>query len=375
MSNLIREAPAGKTSQSAPALLPLSPSVIIKHLKACQGMAQEHLERGFDVYLKSLFDAYEIEIDRAVSNKDATEMMGIQRAVRKKASDLKHYFCGYYLEGFVKFSKKKLNTSINPDDGARDVDEFSIIENDELEESIAISSITQRVDTYYAEPLWALNQRFSILNNGEPVVESGNPVAPIQFCDALKRSLKLIELSPRASVIAYKVFDLQLLNLFKLISEDVNDYLGNQGILPNLKYSLPVGSAPRSYLAEEGDTFGRRAGDFGIDRSTPDPESSPEQYQADLVAAIKGLQQQIRAGGVVAQGPIFSSDQVVGALAGMQASNDVHNLVAQAQPDSLVPVNFDNLINDLKARLAAENEEGAVKKRRYADDRFSRSGL
>ncbi len=361
MSKLIRE-PSRPEAASATAL-PLSPGTIVTHLKACQKLAQDHVEKAFDIFLKSLYDAYDIEIDKASSNADATEMMGIQRSVRKHASELKHYFSGYYLEGFVKFSKKKLNTTIGEAQSAASEEDLSIVENEDLEETIAISSITQRVDTYFAEPLWALNQRFSVLNNGEPVTESGNPCSPIQFCDALKRSLKLIELNPKAKMLAYKVFDLQLLNLFRLVSEDVNAYLQQQGVLPNLKFSVPRGAAPKSYLAEDGDTFGRRAEDHGIERGAPDPESPPEEYQADLIAAIRGLQQQIRTTAAASPTPsvVYSADQILGALGGLQNQVAGTTPLTQAGIASSA-VDFEALVQKLKARLAEESDDGAVKK-------------
>lgn len=368
MSRLIRDQNLSER-RAAPALLPLSPTAIISHLKACQSLARDHVERAFDIFLKSLFDAYDIEIDKAKSNAEATELMGIQRSFRKQAADLKHYFSGYYLEGFVKFSKKKLNTTIGAEEAHVDEDDLSIVENEDLEENIAISSITQRVDTYFAEPLWALNQRFAILNNGEPVTDGSNPLAPIQFCDALRRSLKLIELTPKAKILAYKVFDLQLLNLFKLVSEDVNGYLQQQGILPNLKFSLPKGAAPRSYLADDGDTFGRRIEDQGIDRSEPDPEAPPEQYQADLLSAIRGLQQQIRvvpSSQAAVTGAMYTDQDLVGALANLQSVNAAEVPAAHGMPAGLVPVDVGAIAEQLKQKLAElsgrEEHDAEVKK-------------
>lgn len=366
MSKLVREPPS-ESPVAAPALLPLSPSVIISHLKTCQGLARDHVERAFDAFLKSLLDAYDIEIDNAKSNKESTEMMGIQRSFSKQAADLKHYFCGYYLEGFVKFSKKKLNTTIGAEEAGIDESDLSIVENEDLEENIAISSITQRVDTYFAEPLWALNQRFAVLNNGEPVTDASNPVAPIQYCDALRRALKLVELNPRAKILAYKVFDLQLLNLFKLVSEDINAHLQQQGILPNLKFSLPRGTAPKSYLAEDGDTFGRRSEDYGIERGDPNPEASPEEYQAELVSAIRDLQAQIRGVPVAAApgaaAPAYSADQLLGALAGVQASSIDLSSLAAASAANLSPVDMSAVLEQLREKLKEEAEgEGDVKR-------------
>ena len=370
MSKLIREpTPAPATSS---VVLPLSSSVIISHLKHCQGLAEDHIGRAFDLYMKSLFDAFDIEIDQAKSNSEAAELMAIQRNCSKHAAELKHYFCGYYLEGYVKFSKKKLNTCIGSETGVLDETNFSIIENDELEESIAISSISQRIDTYFAEPLWALNQRFAVLNNGEPVTDASNPVAPIQFCDALKRSLKLLELSAKARSLAYKVFDLQLMSLFKLVSEDINSYLQQQGILPNLKFSLPRGNAPKSYLAEDGDAFGRRAEDGGIRRAEPNPQSSPEEYQADLVSAIRGLQSQIQnslvlpvAAGVPTSAEVvaYSPEQLLAALAAIQSSGAEFEALSEAASQTLVPVDMQTILAQLQQGLKMENEDVVEVKR------------
>ena len=316
------------------------------------------------MYLRALFDAYNIEADKATSNKAVTEMLDTQRSLQKRAADLKHYFSGYYLEGYVKFSKKKLNTTIGAEEAHFNEEDLSIVENDDLEENIAISSITQRIDTYFAEPLWALNQRFAMLNNGEPVTDSSNPVAPIQFCDALRRALKLVELTPKAKAIAYKIFDLQLLHLFKSVSEDVNNYLREQGILPNLKFTLPRGSAPRSYLAEDGDHFGRRASDRNTAADGPDSGATPEQYQADLVSAIRHLQSQaasVPAGAAPARP--YTPDEMLAVLAGLQASSAVLPNVSldAAKPANLVPIDMSAVAAELKAKLAADGD-GEVKR-------------
>ncbi|WP_370981277.1 DUF1631 family protein [Agaribacterium sp. ZY112] len=363
MSKLIREHEdnAAEVVSSAPIL---SSSAIVDLLKGCQGLARDHVERAFDVFLKSLFDAYDIEIDKAKSNDESVKLMAMQRSIRKNATELKHQFCGHFLEGFVRFSKKTLNTSIGSgesDEGGK----LSIIENEELEESIAISSITQRVDTYFSEPLWALNQRFSVLNGGVPVTEANNPASPIQYCDALRSCLDLLELSASAKLLAYKVFDLQLLNLFKLVSEDINSYLGQQGVLSNIKYSLPKEAAPKSYLAEEGDTFGRRQEDYGIQRAEPNPEASPEQYQAELVSAIRSLNQQLKAGVVsaasVASGPAYTVPQLVQALGGLQVQPQALLNLENAEPGSLVPLNVGAAASDVQHSLSDAGEAGSVK--------------
>ncbi len=366
MSKLIRDDEPSAENSSAPVLLPLSKSVVVNHLKSCQELCRDHVERAFDIYLRTYNDALDLEIDRAVSNADATELMSIQRLVRKKSKELKHYFCGYFLEGFVRFSKKKLSTTISSDSDGFSHEDLSIVENDVLEESIAITSITQRVDTYFAEPMWALNQRFAILNSSEPVTDASNPVSPIQFCDALRRSLALVELNARAKLVAYKVFDFQLMDLFQLVSEDVNAYLQRNGVLPNIKFTLPKGAAPKSNLSEDGDSFGRRAEDRILPERALDSEAPTDQYQSDLLAAIRGLHQRVNppASGETGRGmvPDYTSQQLVNVLTSIQSEPSISEPLFSQPQEQLVPIDITSVINQLKQKLSEDTKSEDVKK-------------
>jgi hypothetical protein len=362
MSRLIRGDENASQQDSTPmVLLPLSPSAVVTHLKSCQELAKDHLNKSFVMFLKTLVDAYDIEIDRAASNAVSSEILAVQHAVRKKGKDLQHYFTGYFLEGFVKFNKRKLNTSIGDDDDV--LQDLSIVDNDVLEESIAISSITQRADTYFAEPIWALNQRFGVLANGEPVTEASNPISPIQYCDALRRSLKLIEFTPRTKITAYKVFDLQLLNLFRFVSEDVNRYLKSQGILPNIRFSLPKSEAPKSSLLEEGDSLGRREADYGLQQREAGNDET--QSQSELISAIRNLHQQIAVNQHVSSqpsGPVVNADELVGVLSGLQKGRATAVNLQQTSAAALSPVDISAFVQQLKAELEEKSDAHDVEK-------------
>lgn len=360
MSRLIRGDEDNHQDNDAPmVLLPLSPSAVVTHLKSCQDLSKEHLDKAFLLFLKTLLDAYDIEIDRAGSNTMSSEILAVQHSVRKKAKDLQHYFTGYFLEGFVKFNKRKLNTSIGDDEGR--IQDLSIVDNDVLEESIAISSITQRADTYFAEPIWALNQRFGVLANGEPVTESSNPISPIQFCDALRRSLKLIEFTPRTKITAYKVFDLQLLNLFRFVSEDVNAYLKSQGILPNIRYTLPKSDAPKSSLLEDGDSLGRREADYGLQRA--EEQNAEVQTQGELISAIKSLHQQLKLNqNPTQEGPVINAQDLLGLLSGIQQGRAAAVNLQDVAPAALAPVDISAFVEQLKSELKQKADGHDVEK-------------
>ena len=367
MSRLIRgddDKSASADDDHAPLLLPLSNAAVVSHLKACQGLAASHSQDAFREYLKVLDDALTIEIEGAKSNQEASELQEVQRLFRLNREELERYFCGYLSEGFVKFKKRELQTSVG---GVGEGDTLSLVDNEDLEETIAISSIAQRADSFFAEPLWALNQRFAVLNGGEHVTEASNPASPIQFCESLRKALRLLSLDPSVKQLAYRVYDDQLIKTIQDISEDINRYLKQEGVLPHLKYSAPSGHAPASSLRREDDGVSQEASFDGAGGSAlPDPNLPPEEYQSSLLHAIRGLQNQLvpsasaSAGGSLPPGGVMvSPDDLLGALRALQVPGAEANLGRQGQ---VVPLDVSEIVDRLHAQLKSEEKDGAVDK-------------
>lgn len=292
MSRLIRNDKAKPTIEAQDHVTAsLTKDSIVTHLKKCQAIAAQHAQQAFQRYLQELDEAFNVEVDHAKSNQEVSELTGLQRQFARNHAELERYYCGYIAEGFVKFKKKTLYTELQ---GGRDSDQLSLVDNDELEETITMSSIVQKVDVLYAEPLWALNQRFAILNGGEQVTEAGNPAAPIQLCESLRRALRLIPLPAKAKNLAYKVYDQQLVHLSRNVIEDINLYLKKAGVLPNLRYIPPRArpeqrASPASARAQAPATHAEQR--LQADSlPLPDPNQSSEQYQSALLQAIRGLQ-------------------------------------------------------------------------------------
>jgi hypothetical protein len=299
MSRLIRTDPAdrSKNSDKTPTP-PLTSDSIVAHLKRCQAIASDQARAAFQIYLRNLDEAFSQDMDRAKSNQEVSELSGIQRLFRRNQHELERYYCGYIAEGFVKFKKKELRTELQTSGSG----ELSLVDNDELEETIALSGMVHKVDVFYAEPIWALNQRFAILNGGEQVTEASNPAAPIQLCESLRRALRLIPLTSKTKTTSYKVYELSLGNLAKSIIEDINEYLKQAGVLPNLRY-MPAKVTPTSTPAAG--TGGTTTAGTDADAlqsmgfgpvPAPDPSQPSELYQSALLQAIRSLQTSMRGG-------------------------------------------------------------------------------
>lgn len=384
MSRLIRN----DKSKSKPApqpqepVKPLTSETIVAHLKSCQSIATEHAKSAFRVFLEDLDEAFSVDMDNARSNQEVSEISGIQRLFRRNREELERYYLGYIGEGFVKFRKKELHTEFGQSDSKG---ELSLVDNEELEETITISSITQKLDVYFAEPIWALNQRFAILNNGEQVTEASNPASPIQLCESLRRALRLIPLPVVAKSTAYRVYEQRLSDVCRVIIEDINEHLRSAGVLPHLKYEPPrknakpqQGGAP-AQGAEQAAQAGPQAPPM------PDPNQSTEEYQYSLVQAIRSLQQGMAGpgtapGGVVGgrratdqlpagaaaitatatgggQQVVLSAEQLLSVLQSMQGSAQGVVNAPSAEGQALAPVDFQAFFNTLGQQIQTSHQD------------------
>jgi hypothetical protein len=219
---------------------------VLKLLKVCQSLAAHRARAAFQQYLVRLDLTLNNEINGQATDEGKLGFVRFQKQLRHEREKLERYFCGCLAEGFVKFRRQKLNTTIAKNIGS--ASQLARLGKDLLQESIAISAITQRADVYYADSLWALNRRFSVLNRGEKISEESNPAAPIQLCDCLRRTLKLLSVDATGRVIAYQVFDEYMFSFAGSLMLDMNEYLKSQGILRHLRYRIPSQAAPESGL-------------------------------------------------------------------------------------------------------------------------------
>ncbi len=344
MSRLIRNdaAQTANVSSARDITEPLSTLEAAAHLQTCQKIAMDHGRHGFGQFLAAFEAALDSAIESARSNTEATEITGIKKMVRRKGGELEQQFIRCIGENYQKFQHNELRTEINSSPEATDGG-LALVDNEVLEETIAISTLTQKLGVYFAEPLWSLGQRLTLLNGGQAVTDAGNPAAPVQACDALRQSLKMLTLTGRIRMLAYQVFEEPLTQLVRRILDDTNACLMSVGILAKLRYQPPaVRKAEESSsgtVLDEAETMAQAA--------------AAQQYQLSLVQAIRNLQQSLApvtshpaarpplassAGQAFAQtltsptdpsdtallntaGLVVSSEQLLGVLQSLQAGN------------------------------------------------------
>ncbi len=221
-----------KSSQYS--VVTMSEQMVIEHLKHCRDLTRGFAYRVFPNFWRQWCKQVVENAEQAKSNKEQVALYETQRLLVAVQQAAEQEFCQHLANGFVKFKNKTLNTLTGEERFNGDI--LSLVEHSDLEETIAITSITHRADNFFAEALWALQQRLALLNDGEKIQERGNPASPVQFCEALRKVLSNIEIDVKTKIIGYKLFDQDVIGLLDGLYAELNDYLARQNLLPNLRF-------------------------------------------------------------------------------------------------------------------------------------------
>lgn len=244
-----------------------------KHITPLQNMTLQFGDKVHEIFFHAA-EARLLEMMDAARNSDEQwQLMQLSRELRKHKASMLARFKLSLSEGFTLFRKGELGgKDTSKEDMSRDL---SLLADDDLEQDIAISSIARRADTRFSEELFGLLQRLAVLRGGKKLPDDGNPLGANQFAAALQAELQLLKLSIRFTVLFFRVFEKALLENLGDLYKQANDYLKQQGVLPNLRFGVGLSKPKPASSTVKKDT---------ADAGVPAEEAAKgEQAEADIV--------------------------------------------------------------------------------------------
>ena len=118
---------------------------------------------------------------------------------------------------------------------AVDEEELSILNDSDLEESLATNDLASKLEIRYSQQLHALNQRLSVLNGGQTINHVNNPCGPQKIAATLREAGVVLKVAPVLRAEIYGIYDRRLMDAAGAYYDELNEYLINAGVLPNLK--------------------------------------------------------------------------------------------------------------------------------------------
>ena len=117
-----------------------------------------------------------------------------------------------------------------------DLDSLSLVNEDELETSVALDNMARRARNSCDEQLRALNHRIEYLFEGKlELGEKSNPLEPLQLVSAFSEGLGKLSLDIKARLIILKLFEREVMAETGFLVSEANALLINAGVLPDMK--------------------------------------------------------------------------------------------------------------------------------------------
>jgi hypothetical protein len=212
-------------------------------LKAVANLVAELLDNVDD----TLFDLAE----KAESNASQTEYFDGMRETRKMRPRIERLFAERVIRGFADFAAGRQPKGSDAQRAFSASGELSLVDDRELEESLAVSSMVAKADGRLSSALMALNQRLSVLSGGRPTTNANNPLGPGALTEAFREALgELTEVNIRVRLIILKMFERYVLKALDTLYHDVNVRLVQAGVLPQLRHPGVVRRAASAGTAQ-----------------------------------------------------------------------------------------------------------------------------
>ena len=264
-------------------------------LRAIRGTALKRQQALVATLFENIDDALFDLAEKAENNAIQTQYFDGMREVRKKRQLVERVYQEQLGRIFNDFAAGKLQAN-KPDATRTEGDALSLVEDSELEESLAIASTVAKTESRLARPLYALNQRLSVLRGGTRVDDATNPIAPAQLCQAFRVAMRELDLNLQTQLIVYKLFDRYVMAGLDVLYEEIGAQLIQAGVLPQIRHVVgSAGRGPRPPLASSAvpgapaSAQGEAAVEPGFAAYQAQYDPAAAQLQAELYNTVRGL--------------------------------------------------------------------------------------
>lgn len=336
-----------------------------KTVDACRQVLLRTVPRLMEQMFGKLDDALYELADRADNNSLQSTYFDAMREVRKDRERIEDGFKDNVLDCFDRFwSSGRVAIRMGNKSSELDAAEFSLVENEDLEEGLAFNNMISRGENRYYQELYGLNQRVSYLTGGCEVDQTNNPLAPAAICTAFHQVATAMSLDVPIKLVIYKQFEREVVDSLGDFYRETNNLLVQGGVLPRLTREVKR-STTHQPMPSAGDTSGDQQDQSVDDGDYGDDESD---LQAEIFSTLQQLlgQRRVLPPAVAARKarmPVVDTSNLVTALSSLQRAS-----LTEASSDNSVLQGEDIRVNLLRAIQIGQNNQGAKQISRNDED-------
>ena len=224
---------------SQPKVVTLSPSKRAKAdvppiLHSVRQRAKGKLNELLQDLFNNIDDALFEMADRSSSDSNQTLYFGSMRDFRLHRKSIAQAYLKEFYRGFdLCFSEAPPEEEELELEEA--VDNISMLQDDDLEISVAITGMVSKVTSQHSLAIMQLTKRFDHLNKKHTVTERMNPLGPECLSQAFVHAANCVDLDIQVRIILLKLYERFVMERLAPIYDEANLMLAEAGVLPDLK--------------------------------------------------------------------------------------------------------------------------------------------
>ena len=280
------------------------------------------LLNSLDELFSSCDDLFFDLSSRAASNAEQNLYFESMRELRVKKAGVINNFRQNYERGFLALASTltPVGSAGNSLDDSS-ADNLTLVQNDTLEQEVAISSMISKARLNCQEPLYHLTTRLDYMLPRVTIDQDNNPLDPERICRSFAAACELFDINIKARIIIFKQFDRLVVSRLIKVYSAANELLINAGVLPKINRTINK-QASTAPTANPLDALSAAAG------TAADAEGVDASLQFDF-SELTNLLASMRKLGLTRlpnytsyssnAGPLMSSNELLGLLSMQQA--------------------------------------------------------
>jgi Protein of unknown function (DUF1631) len=286
----------------------LSPKESADMLAGCRELALTQMARALSGMLDrvedDLFELAEKAIDR--------ESQNMYLDARSQARDKRAAMEAAFGKHFVELFNRKVRGDDTPLKTAARPGELCLVNEEDLEETLAMREMSSKLKASCEGELMALSQRMGFLLERPGLEDDANPMSPAAICAALQDACNQIEAGQNVRMALLRQLESYAEGEVQRIYHDLNSHLVERRILPDVRPGVPramIAPAPKRAPKKAGSAGTAQGQGYG--QGQGHAQSTGPVADGDILAALAQL-----LGGQASPAQGSGSDRHGGAPAG-----------------------------------------------------------
>ena len=210
-------------------------------LQDCRNTVLERTADALARAMDNVDDTLFALADKASNNTLQSHYFDAMREIRIKRKDIETSFKECFKEKSDEIIENKFTAPpLGKTPSMADIG-LSLVEDDDLEESLAINTLVDKIGAICHNEIYGLDKRVGLLLGKKELETEANPIGPKIICIACKAACGNIDSGVDVKLIVFKLFDRYICETIQHVYRDINNHLAMSGILPKIPTQIGNG--------------------------------------------------------------------------------------------------------------------------------------